>query len=135
MKGLIIYSTYRVVEEKACVYLFGRLENGESFLTISPFKPYFYIRKKDSENLKKIKTDLRYDIDETDMKTFFDEPVIRITLNMPRDVPVLRDMFQKEDIITYEADMRFVYRFMIDKGIKGSLDIEGEFKTGNFGCT
>ena len=132
MKGFVVYSTYRVVEDKVYVYLFGRLENGESFLTINNFRPYFYIRKKDFKKIKKIKTDLKYDLEDTKQKNFYEEPVTKITLNMPRDVPVLRDMFHKDDIPTYEADVRFVYRFMMDKGIKGSLDIEGEYKKGNY---
>ncbi len=131
MKGFITYPTYRVENGKALVYLFGRLENGESFLTINHFRPYFCIRKKDQEKIEKIKTDLKYDIEETNLKNFFDDPVIKITLNMPRDIPILRDMFQKEDVPTYEADIRFVYRFLVDKGIKGSLEIHGDFKKGH----
>ena len=55
INGFIVYPTYRIVDDeseegkakrrkKALVYLFGRLENGESFLTITQFKPYFYIK-------------------------------------------------------------------------------------------
>ncbi len=132
MKGFIVYPTYRIIEDKAYVYLFGSLENGESFLTINHFRPYFYIRTKDKSKLKKIKTDLKYDIEDTSMKTFFEDKVSKITLNMPRDVPVLRDMCNKEDIVTYEADIRFTYRFMMDKGIKGSTDIKGNYKKGNY---
>jgi DNA polymerase-2 len=132
MKGFIVYHTYRIIDDKAYIYLFGRLESGESFLTINHFRPYFYIRKKDLEKVAKIKTDLKYEKDESTFKNFFDEPVAKITLNMPRDVPILRDMFHREDVVTYEADIRFVYRFLIDHGIKGSLDIEGEFKKGQY---
>ena len=32
MKGFVVYPTYRIIDNKAKVYLFGRLENGESFL-------------------------------------------------------------------------------------------------------
>ena len=53
MKGFIVYPTYRIIEDKAYVYLFGSLENGESFLTINHFRPYFYIRTKDKSKLKK----------------------------------------------------------------------------------
>ncbi|AJF61662.1 TPA: DNA polymerase II [Candidatus Woesearchaeota archaeon] len=132
MKGFIVYPTYRIIDGKAHVYLFGRLENGESFLTISKFRPYFYIREKDRKKLEKLDIDIIYDVDPSEMKNFFEEPVVKITLDVPRDVPILRDVFHKKDILTYEADIRFVYRFMIDKGIKGSLEIEGKHKKGNY---
>ena len=132
MKGFIVYPTYRIIDNRAFVYLFGRLENGESFLTINQFKPYFYIREKDKEKLTTLDTNIIYDVDSSDMKTFFEEPVVKITLDVPNNVPVLRDIFHKKDIFTYEADIRFIYRFMIDKGIKGSLDIEGKHKKGNY---
>jgi hypothetical protein len=54
MKAFLIYPTYRIIDEKAYVYLFGRLENGESFLTINEFKPYFFIRQATPQN-KRIK--------------------------------------------------------------------------------
>ena len=48
MKAFIVYATYRVEGNKAFIHLFGRLENGESFVTINEYKPYFYIRTKDA---------------------------------------------------------------------------------------
>lgn len=132
MKGFIVYPTYRIIDDKAFVYLFGSLENGESFLTINQFRPYFFIRTKDKNKLKKIDTDIDYEIKDTKLKTFFEEPVTKITLDLPRNIPVLRDLLNKEDIISYEADIRFTYRFMMDHGLKGSLDIKGKHKKGNF---
>ncbi len=132
MKAFIIYPTYRIIDGKAFVYLFGRLENGESFLTINEFRPYFYIRTKDRKNLPKIETEVIYDVEDSDMKNFYGSRLSKVILKIPAEVPRLREDFHKNDIFTYEADIRFVYRFMIDKGIKGSMDVEGEFKKGNY---
>jgi DNA polymerase II len=130
MHGFIVYPTYRIIDGKAYVYLFGRLENGESFLTISHARPYFYIRAKDREKLSK--NNINFDVEETSLKNFHDEPVLKIILDVPSGVPELRDSFEKIDIPTYEADIRFVYRFIIDKGIKGAMSIEGKYKKGNY---
>ena len=46
MKGFIIHPTYKIENNKAYVYLMGRLENGESFLIMNEFQHYFFIRKK-----------------------------------------------------------------------------------------
>jgi len=57
LKGYVVYPTYRIIEDekdgkrikKAVVYLFGKLENGESFLAMKDYVPYFYISKSDYE--------------------------------------------------------------------------------------
>ncbi|MBN2368200.1 DNA polymerase II [Candidatus Woesearchaeota archaeon] len=132
MKAFIVYPTYRIIDNKAYVYLFGRLENGESFLSINQFRPYFFIRTKDKDKLGLVKTDLKYDLEDTKLKSFFGDKVTKLTLDVPSSVPEFRDALHKQDILTYEADIRFVYRFMIDNGIKGSMNLEGEFKKGNY---
>ena len=67
MKGFIVYSTYRVVDDKAVVYLFGRLENGDSFLTINSYKPYFFIEEKFLKKALKIET---FEYEKTVLKNF-----------------------------------------------------------------
>ncbi|MBC8500639.1 MAG: DNA polymerase II [Nanoarchaeota archaeon] len=129
MKGFVVYPTYRVVDNKAYVYLFGRLENGESFLTINHYRPYFYIKKKDLNKALKTNT---FEYEETDLKNFKEEPVVKIILNIPKNVPEFRKRFEEKDIECYEADIRFAYRFMMDKDIKGSMETKGDFKKGEF---
>ena len=70
MKGFIVYPTYRILEDKAYIYLFGRLENGESFLTINQYSPYFYIKKTDSKKAKEL---VKLEIEDTNLKNFDDE--------------------------------------------------------------
>ncbi|MFH2020441.1 MAG: DNA polymerase II [archaeon] len=131
IKGFVIYPTYRIIDNKAFVYLFGRLENGESFLTINYTKPYFFIRSKDTKKIID-NADIKYETESTNMKNFYEEEVIKIIGEVPSDIPRIRNYFQKFDVPTYEADIRFVYRYMIDKGIRGSLEIKGEYKKGNY---
>ncbi len=129
MKGFVVYPTYRIIENKAYVYLFGRLENGESFLTINLFKPYFWIKRID---LQKAKTLTKFESEELLFKNFQGEEVVKIILNIPKEVPEIRKLFTENNIACYEADIRFPYRFMIDKEIKGIMNIEGNFKQGHF---
>lgn len=127
MKGFIVHPTYTIKEGKAFVHLFGRLENGDSFLTINEFKPYFFIRKADLNKALEIE---KFDYEATHLKNFDDEVVAKVVLNVPPDVPKLRDKLSDNNIKHYEADIRFAYRFMIDKLIQGSVDIEGEYEKG-----
>ena len=54
MKGFIIDATYKVINDKAHVLLFGRSEKGESFLTTHYTRPFFYIKEKDLKKAQKI---------------------------------------------------------------------------------
>ncbi len=125
MKGFVIYPTYKVIEGKAYVCLFGRLENGESFLTINHFRPYFYIKK---EDLKLAKELYEFDFEDNNFKNFKNENVIKIILDIPADVPKLRKKFEENEIKCYESDIKFEYRLMMDYKIQGSLNIEGDYE-------
>ncbi len=124
--GFIIYPTYRVriVDdiEKAFIYLYGKLENGKSFLIIKHFRPYFCIKTKDKDKASELIK--RLDFEEVELKNFDDEPVIKLLLWNPKDVPGAKQLLQDNGIICYEADIRFVYRFLIDYDIKGCVEIK-----------
>tara|TARA_Y100000310_G_scaffold186269_1_gene186398 strand:- start:52165 stop:54480 length:2316 start_codon:yes stop_codon:yes gene_type:complete len=125
VKGFIVYPTYSVEDNKSYVYLFGRLENGESFLVRNHYKPYFYIRKKDLNKVKKI---TKADFEDNKFKNFDDEPVIKLILSNPKDVPRIRNELLENNIPCYEADIRFAYRYLIDKDIKACIEIEGDYE-------
>ena len=143
LKGYIVYPTYRIIEEeidgkkikKSVVYLFGKLENGESFLAMKDYTPYFYISKSDydktHEKIDKTLKSFNAHTEKSDFKNFDDEPVIRINAELPADVAKLRKILEDEcNANCYEADIRFYQRYLIDQDIKGSLEISGTFKKG-----
>ena len=125
MKGFIVYPTYRVVDDKAYVHLYGRLENGESFLAIIERKAYFYIKDGDREKAEKI-CPLEIDENCKDFKNFDGELVIKLLFNSPRTVPDARRLLQDKGVVCYESDVLFPYRYMIDMKVKGSIEINGK---------
>ncbi|MBU7038755.1 MAG: DNA polymerase II [Theionarchaea archaeon] len=127
MKGLIIHPTYRTHGGKSFVHLYGRLENGESFLAINEFRPYFYIKRSDLNTALNVEP---LEFKETDMKTFSGDPVVKIFTQYPKEVADLRRILEKRDIECYEADIRFAYRFLIDCDIRGFCEVEGEYRPG-----
>ncbi len=127
MKGFITYATYRIIDNKPFVCLYGRLENGESFLTINHYKPYFYIKKDDLNAALDISEDFEHE--DTNFKDFSGNKVAKIITNLPSDVPRLRHAFSSSSISTYEADIKFPYRFMIDNNLQSILEIEGSYET------
>ena len=130
MKGFIIDPTYRIEGSKAFIYFYGRLENGESFLTINETKPYFYIKKSDLKKAKESKTVFEHE--ECTMRDFHEDKVVKIIVDIPPIVPKLRKEFEEKDIVCYEADIRFVYRTIIDKNILGCITIEGEYEKNSY---
>ena len=112
MKGFIIYPTYRTIGNEAYIHLYGRLENGQSFLTINKLKPYFFIKASDLKRTEKLE---KVTSEKTDLTNFKKDQVIKIILSLPTEVPDIRSKFEKNDIECYEADIRFTYRFLIDK--------------------
>ncbi len=130
MKGFIVYPTYEVKDSQAKVKIFGRLENGETFLSIHPTDPYFFIRQEDMEDARVIAEKFPFEVkaEKTELKNFNREPVSKITLTNPKNVPDIRDKLHDNEIPTYEADVRFVYRYFIDEEIRGSMEIEGDYE-------
>ncbi len=131
MRGFIVYSTYRISDDKskALIYLFGRLENGESFLTINEYKPYFYIKTEDRKDAEKLVT---AEFEDTKKVNFKDEKLTKVTFTLPTEIKQNRTLLEDNRIKTFESDVLFVMRFLIDNDITASMKIEGDFKKGNY---
>ena len=61
-----------------------------------------------------------------DQRTFDGAAVCSIEVPTPPEVPGVRDRLQAAGIATFEADLRFATRYLIDRGIKGGCEIDGE---------
>ncbi|MBS3172504.1 DNA polymerase II [Candidatus Woesearchaeota archaeon] len=125
MKGFVISSTYRIIDNKSYVLLYGRLENNHSFLTMNSFKPYFFIETKNLEKAKKIGN---FESEKTKLTNFEKEPMTRIILDLPKELPDLRSSFEEAKIKNYESDIRFPIRFLIDNKIQSSIEVEGDYE-------
>ncbi len=121
MKGFIIYSTYRILNNKPCIVLYGRLENNESFITINEFQPYFFIKTKDQKKAKNFKTK------ETKLKNFDNEEMSKILVNFPKEISTTKSDLEEEGIKTFESDINFPTRFLIDNNLQGSVEISGDY--------
>ena len=63
-------------------------------------------------------------------RTFAGAPVARVEVAVPQQAPEVRDRLHARGIPTFEADVRFAVRFLIDRGIKGGCRIRGEARPG-----
>ncbi|HEX5420194.1 MAG TPA: DNA polymerase II [Gammaproteobacteria bacterium] len=107
----------------AVVQLYGKLENGETFLVRDDRqRPCFFIRANDAARASELGMPLPA---ATDRRTLAGEPACRIEAEAPSDVPRLRERLHAAGIETFEADVRFAVRYLIERGIKGGCEIEG----------
>ena len=121
MRGFVLQPTYHIERNRPVIHLYGRLETGESFLIRDDREiPHFYIESSDAERANAL---ARFDLAPSQRRTLAGKPVARVNLRLPSDTPPLRDHLVRQGIRCYEADVRFAMRFLIDRGIRGSLEI------------
>ena len=123
--GFILNVTYVVEPDRgrAVVHLYGRLADGCPFLVRDRRpEPYFYI---ESSVVEQARASGLHDVDATDRRTLHGAPVHRVRLHRPNDATKIRSRLHREGILTYEADVRFAYRYLIDRGIRSALRIHG----------
>ena len=124
MKGFIVNPTYTNIDNKTVVQLYGRLENGQSFVTQNTLSPYFFIKASDSKKISKLTK--KFKIIKTNLTNFQNEKVIKISAQNQTDLNKLSQAIHKKDLDTYEADIKPHYRFMIDNNLLGTINIESE---------
>ena len=127
IKGFLLTPTYRGRDGTAEIHLYGVLENGDPFLVVEDrFQPYLFVRSTDADAVHAIEPAAVL-LDEG-LRNFEAQPVTRVTLANPASVPELRVRLDRASLPHYEADVRFAYRYLIDRGIRGSMEIRGDFE-------
>jgi DNA polymerase-2 len=133
LRGFILQASYRVVSRLGggrvpVIHIYGRLEDGGTFLVRDDRqRPHFYVRAADVERARVVKIPEPKAVDK---RTFDGAAVCRLETETPPDVPAVRDRLQNAGIDTFEADVRFAVRYLIERGIKGGCEIEGEAVAG-----
>ena len=124
MRGFVLTPTYRVVRGIPEVHLYGVLESGEPCLLIDDrTRPHFFVRAGDVARLAAAAPGLRAAA--SALRSLEGEPVAVVTLAAPADVAPLRRTLEQQGIACLEADVRFAYRYLIDRGIRGAFEVHG----------
>jgi DNA polymerase-2 len=123
-RGFILQPTYRIESGAPVLHLYGRLEDGPPFLVRDRrLVPRFYVERADAARARERGARRQAP---TDLVTLVGRPVVRVEVQEPADAPRLRDRLAKAGIATYEADVRFGLRHLIDRGVRGAVEIRGE---------
>lgn len=124
MRGLILQPTYRVRNGVPVVQLYGRLEEGPGFLVEDDrFRPYLFVHTRDVDAVPR---QAALAIEIGGLQDLMGDPVARVSVERPGDVPALRDRLRDAGARALEADLRFPYRYLIDHGLRAGIEIEGE---------
>jgi DNA polymerase-2 len=132
-RGFILQASYRVHSSPSgrrvpVVHIHGRLEGGGTFMVRDDRqRPHFYIRAIDADRARALRAPPAAP---TGKRSFSGAAVCRLDVEIPQDVPGLRDRLQAAGIETFEGDVRFAMRYLIDRGIKGGCEIDGVWVPG-----
>ena len=129
-RGFILQASYRIRGGVPVVHLYGVLESGGTFLVRdSRQTPHFHIRAADAAKAEAFGA---RSAPGEGRRTFGGEEVVRVDVRIPQDAPPLRDRLHDAGIATFEADVRFAVRYLIDRDIRGGCEIRGPAIAG--GC-
>lgn len=121
-RGFILQSTYRVLNGKPVILIYGRLEDGRTFLVRETRRrPSFYVR---AEDVPRISWN-NAQVNSTSWKTLEGINATRITVGQPSEVVPLRDRLHGMGLHTYEADIPFANAYLMDEDIRGGVAISG----------
>jgi DNA polymerase-2 len=122
-EGFILQPTYRVRDGVPVIQLYGRLEDGRAFrVEDDRFRPYFFVHVEDAVLLR---DDPRAVLEEGPWVDLAGAPVAKVVAPTPGAVPALREIVSGAGRPTFEADVRFPYRYLIDAGVRAAVSIEG----------
>ncbi len=126
-RGFILTPTYRIAAGAPHVHLHSVLESGEPALIIDErLAPYFFVRAADEAAVCRLAPGAR--VVPSELRALGGEPVVRVELALPGDVPGVRNRLGEAGVDCLEADLRFAYRYLIDRGIRGAFAVEGDFE-------
>ena len=126
--GFILHPTYYIERGRAVVHLFGKDEEGASFVVRDDrYRPHFFVP---AEDLPRALAVQRFEHEETSWTTPKGRTVVRVFVPTPPEAPALRDALQEAGIATFEADIPFATGYLIHHGLRGALAIDGEARAG-----
>lgn len=130
LRGFILQPTYRVVAGRPEVHLYGTLESGESFCVVDDrVRPYFFVPAARAAEAAAFGAT----VTASELTALDGTPVARVETAVPADVPPLRHRLAAAGIIGFEADLRFAYRYLIDRGLRAAVEITGDAAPGPHG--
>lgn len=134
-RGFVLQCSYRVTAGRAVVHCHGVLDGGGTFLIRDDRdRPHFHVPADAMPVLRQLGLHghVRPMPDPSaPVRGLGGEALLRLEVAIPADAPALRDRMHGLGVRTFEADLRFAQRYLIDRGIRGACWIEGKARPGH----
>lgn len=123
VEGFLLQPTYRVRDGAPVVQLWGRLREGPAFLVEDDrLRPYCFVPAEARAALE----GEAVRVEATELRDLRGRPVLRVETGLPQAMPALRERLAARGAGALEADLRFPYRFLVDRDLGATLSIEGD---------
>ncbi|HSJ99099.1 MAG TPA: DNA polymerase II, partial [Myxococcota bacterium] len=122
--GMILQPTWRLRGGRPVVQLFGRLDGagGAPFLVEDErVRPGFFVPRAAVDRLRHA---AGIEVRPSALRDLAGRELLEVLVDTPAAVARLRDRLGHENAL--EADVRFAYRYLIDRGLRAGVAIEGE---------
>ena len=134
VRGFVLQASHRVAGGRTVVLCHGVLEDGGTFLLRDDReRPCLHVGADAGPALQRLGLQGRPPHPGPDghpMRGLGNAPLLRVDLHSPADAPALRERLHGLGVRTFEADLQFARRYLIDRGIRGGCVIEGEPRAG-----
>jgi DNA polymerase-2 len=121
---MILQPTWRLCDGRPVVQLFGRLDGPEG----APFlveddraRPSFFVPR---DAVDRLRHSQGIEVRPSALRDFAGRALAEVLVATPAAVPRLRERLGSGDAL--EADVRFAYRYLIDRGLRAGVAITGE---------
>ncbi|MDR2617593.1 MAG: DNA polymerase II, partial [Treponema sp.] len=129
-RGFIVHGYADARRDRLC--FLGRLEDGRSFAAVETrWRPFFHIYKEDKERCLRLLSSLDFEINPGALESFGgkeDLMVLEFKRFSGRSAGV--SLLENMGIPSPDADLKPAELFLIERGILGPVEIEGDFRQG-----
>jgi len=130
--GFIVHPTWCIRAGVPEIHLYGRLNSGETFQIIDTrTQPGFYLRVSESVCGREIAARFGGKSTPTNRRTLDGEETESITVRTPSKLGAIRRALAEAGVRTYEADVPFAWTYLIDRHLRGAVDIRGSWQKGS----
>ncbi len=127
-QGFILHPTWYAEHGRPVIHLYGVLEGGGTFVVRdNTTRPLFYILEDELPAALRVAP---VSGRPSSLRSPQGRPLREVTAATPARLKVLREQLESSGISTFEGDISFVTRFLLDRGLRGSIEIEGAWTAG-----
>ncbi len=134
---------YKIIADAPVIHMYGRTVEGKRVLVLDDsFKPYFFVLTRRVDDINRIRDKVfKLEVEKGPVKAKVikceivkksligkEHDLLKVFVNIPKGIPVIREVVHEWDDVedTFEYDILFIRRYLIDKRIVPFSLVEAE---------